>query len=488
MLSSAKAVQLLTSTETVNRESWEVWEKAAFSARLADSIQHQELPQPKISLTGHPLFRQLAIPRASLVMHYLTTHFTLAIAVVALVVGSANAEQHYSLSDATLDPAPVLPTAAWRQVSDSQEQEIDDDVATPSSSCWESCSDCNRWSARVSYYLMWQHGRSLPPLATTSPDTTPRPQAGVLGQPDTEILFGGERVGQGERSGVGLNLEYLLDCRCDLALGGGILWFDNDEADFFRATDGSFILGVPFFNAETGLEAASLLGFPNENAGFLDIRDSHEVYGADIYLKKLDCACGPVNLHVMLGYNFYQINNDLSIHQYTEFIGNPVNINVRDLFSTENQFHGGTLGFEATRDYDCWTFSLMARVSIGNMHQSVDIDGSTIAEVNGVPGPPLNGGLFAQASNIGSYSRNKLAAVPQVQLRLSRQINDCWQASAGYSFLYWSDVVHAGDQIDRNVNLSQLGPFPVPPLVPVFDFRSTSDWMHGLNLSLTRTF
>src|SRR5690606_32882441 len=160
-----------------------------------------------------------------------------------------------------------------------------------------------------------------------------------------------------------------------------------------------------------------------------------------------------------------------SIQQFTEFIGNPVNISVRDSFSTENQFHGGTLGFEASRSCDCWTLDLMARVSLGNMHQSVDIDGSTVTEVNGVIGPTLNGGLFAQESNIGSYSRNKFAAVPEVQLRLSRQFSDCWQASAGYSFIYWSDVLHAGDQIDRNVNLSQLGPFPNPPLVPVFDFR-----------------
>jgi hypothetical protein len=416
-----------------------------------------------------------------------STLLTLTLA-IGLAAGAdvAWAQEVRTFSDSAIDPAPVLPSDIWRQVSDAQE--IEGDVAGGSNCCWESCSDCNRWSGRVTYYLQWQHGRQLPPLATTSPDTTPRPQAGVLGEPDTTILFGNERVGQGERSGVGVNLEYLLDCGCDIAIGGGILVFENDDQEFFRETDGSFILGVPFFNAETGLEAASLVGFPNENAGFLDIRDTHEIYGADVYLKKLDYSCGAVQLHVKVGYNFYQLNNDLSILQFTEFIGNNVNITVLDEFSTENQFHGGTLGFEALRACDCWTLGLMARLSLGNMHQSVDIDGSTVAVVNGVVGPPLNGGLFAQESNIGSYSRNKFVAVPEIQLRLTRQIDDCWQASVGYSFIYWSDVLHAGDQIDRNVNLSQLGPFPNPPLVPVFDFRSTSDWLHGLNLSLTRTF
>jgi hypothetical protein len=61
----------------------------------------------------------------------------------------------------------------------------------------------------------------------------------------------------------------------------------------------------------------------------------------------------------------------------------------------------------------------------------------------------------------------------------------------GYNFLYWSNVVRAGDQIDRVVNPQQ-----VPALQgaasaatrPAFTFNGTDFWAHGLACSLEFRF
>ena len=47
-------------------------------------------------------------------------------------------------------------------------------------------------------YLLWAtKGACTPPLLTTSTPNTPEGQAGVLGQPHTEILLGNQKMNRG---------------------------------------------------------------------------------------------------------------------------------------------------------------------------------------------------------------------------------------------------------------------------------------------------
>ena len=65
------------------------------------------------------------------------------------------------------------------------------------------------------------------------------------------------------------------------------------------------------------------------------------------------------------------------------------------------------------------------------------------------------GGVYAQPSNIGSYNRNELSAIPEVGVNVGCQLTAHLRALVGYSFLYIAEVVRPGDQIDRTVNLTQ---------------------------------
>jgi hypothetical protein len=59
----------------------------------------------------------------------------------------------------------------------------------------------------------------------------------------------------------------------------------------------------------------------------------------------------------------------------------------------------------------------------------------------------------------------------------------------GYSFIYWSRVARAVDQIDRDVNITQQppGPFVGAPR-PEFILRTTDFWAQGLNFGLEWKF
>ena len=58
-------------------------------------------------------------------------------------------------------------------------------------------------------------------------------------------------------------------------------------------------------------------------------------------------------------------------------------------------------------------------------------------------------------------------------------------ASLGYSFIYWSRLARPGDQIDTDLNLSQLPPGPLAGAArPEFDMHFTDFWAHGLHVGL----
>src|SRR5262249_20905232 len=96
-------------------------------------------------------------------------------------------------------------------------------------------------------------------------------------------------------------------------------------------------------------------------------------------------------------------------------------------------------------------------------------------------------------SNIGTYHRSRFSFVPELGLTLNYQFTSWMRGIIGYNFMYWSDVMRPGDQIDRRVNVAnQFGGTGVPqgnsPLFPMPINRGSDFWAHGLNIGLMFTF
>ncbi len=131
-----------------------------------------------------------------------------------------------------------------------------------------------------------------------------------------------------------------------------------------------------------------------------------------------------------------------------------------------------------------WSLDALMRVSVGNVKQTVNIRGTTTSTVNGVT-TNSTGGLYAQRSNINDYTRNRFAIAPEFGATLGYQLTQRWRLTAGYTFIYWSNVVRPGDQIDTDLNPNLLPPETIPfvgALRPRFTFRETDYWVQGVNL------
>jgi hypothetical protein len=155
-----------------------------------------------------------------------------------------------------------------------------------------------------------------------------------------------------------------------------------------------------------------------------------------------------------------------------------------DHFGTRNQFWGGNVGARGELRFGGFSVGVSAEVALGDMHESVSVNGQTTF-ASSAGGFQNAGGFFAQPSNSGRHTADVFAVVPEVGVQLGYDLTRHVRVFGGYDFLYVSDVVRPGDQIDRRINPSQfLGRGLVGPPLPAPAFNHTDFWAQGLTFGL----
>ena len=158
-----------------------------------------------------------------------------------------------------------------------------------------------------------------------------------------------------------------------------------------------------------------------------------------------------------------------------------------DEFGADNDFWGGQLGLRYETKWKRFHFTLGSKVALGAVRESVVIRGRTTID-DGTP-ETFDAGLLALATNTGRHSRSVFAVVPEIAATVGIALTEKCSFSAGYSWLYCSDVVRPSEQIDRNLNPNLIPTSatfgdPGGPDRPAFRFRG-SDWhAQGLHVGL----
>jgi len=117
------------------------------------------------------------------------------------------------------------------------------------------------------------------------------------------------------------------------------------------------------------------------------------------------------------------------------------------------------------------------------------ISGQTVRTVPNAGSATSAGGLLSQPSNIGTHEFDNFTMVPELGITLKYDITCNLQATFGYTFLYWSQVARAAEQIDTDVNLTQQPPGPVTGDLRPRTLEVENDfWAQGLNVGLEYTF
>lgn len=387
-----------------------------------------------------------------------------------------------------------------------------DDVAEPSSAAPAAGSSCSSfeccpcvspaWYGQVDLLIWWFKPNPMPPLVTTSPDGTPRPQAGVLGEPGTEVLLGGSGFDDNYRPGVRLTVGYWLDdCQLNglevtaFAVGDG-----PNSGNFYAESLGtplSPILGRPFYNVGLNQQDAQLVAFPGLVEGSIQSETNSELYSVAVLLRRnwlRDCQH---RVDLVGGYRYLRFRESLTMREHLTLtdIGNitPVGttIDVLDAFGTENDFHGGEVGLSTQFTRGCWDLDILTKLAVGNMRQRATIGGHTTITSPGSQPSYHDGGVLALPSNMGSYSWDEFALIPEFNLNLHYRWSERLSFDVGYSLLWITEIARTGGQIDTNINPAQWpanGGHQIDPLAPLPVLGSSDMWIQGLNVGMAWEF
>jgi hypothetical protein len=344
--------------------------------------------------------------------------------------------------------------------------------------------ECYRGNQKVwasaDYLMWWTRGNNAPPLASTGP----------IGVPGTRVLFGGGDIDRNFRSGFRFDAGmWLHESQC-LGFQVGGLFLPRLGNGLATA---AAPLVRPFLNLDTGLSDAEFVAIPGVTIGGLKIDSDNWLWGGDVNVVSR-IHCGPNHRVVaLLGFRYLGMEDSLTITEspltLVQVGDTPPGTSflIQDSFETRNHFYGGQLGLQAEMRFGKFVIDMRGKCALGSTVQTVNINGTT--RING--GPPLTGGLLAQASNIGTRTQSKFSVVPEGAVNLGYQVTDSLQVYVGYTFLYWSNVARSGDQIDPRVNgarlpsRGQVYPRNSPPLA---QFRTTDFWAQGINFGMQLSF
>ncbi|HXY33444.1 MAG TPA: BBP7 family outer membrane beta-barrel protein [Planctomycetaceae bacterium] len=397
--------------------------------------------------------------------------------------------------------------------------------------CFNNCNpcDCDRVWARAEYLLWWTKSSPDPtPLATSVAPGTPTggiPVPGAVGGAGTTVVLGGSDIDLGTRQGVKGTIGFWFDNTHTVGVEGTYFYLGTvSESQGVASLGGAAepTLQTPFFDVTGAFHGgtpgpaamlpalATLFAVPGGLNGNLITHDNlnlvSRLQGADGYGLFNIAQGGRMRWDFLFGFKWIDLYENLDYTQTnqtnTQAHANVV-FNTADSFSTANSFYGGLLGirFETSPDdgRGGWLGGFYYRadfkLGLGDTVERTDIDGGTETNLQTpVFTAPVHyaGGAFTELSNLSGHDSDHFAVVPEVNLSVGYAVTTWFRVFVGYDFLYISDVVRPGDEIDGGVNLfrtslvQQANPAIAAPALdpsrPVFSANQTTFWAQGLNL------
>lgn len=386
-------------------------------------------------------------------------------------------------------------------------------------SCCDPCcgpSDCCDQFWVDAEYLYW----TIKETSEHTPLVITGPAGSVLDGPGTTVLLGDEKRKHKWRSGFRGALGYWFDeCR---TFGAEVEYFILPDEKRHKSVSSSGLVGsdflfVPFINAVTGLPAVEPIAVPGVFAGTATLKDKNRMQGAELNgLYSFDwgndccnpccdpcCDSGKFKFVGLAGFRWWNFDERLSFTVDSPFVPPlPADIFItRDKFRAENNFYGGQIGLGLDYNYCDFLINVKAKIALGAMREELKINGDFVT--NDFTIPPFNptlpetfvGGIFAEPTNIGNHKHTQFAWIPEVDVNLGYQITECFRVKVGYTFLYVSKVLRAGNAIDPVINPSQSVSLTgntaatlVGVAAPLPSHNSKSFWAQGLNVGFEFSF
>jgi hypothetical protein len=343
------------------------------------------------------------------------------------------------------------------------------------------------------------------PLVTSTNVVGPR--SGTIDDPNSRVAFT-SNTSWDTFSGIRAEIGAFLDCAHTCSVEGVGLWLLPNHVKYSAASDATGAPGIlrPAFDITTGTEIALIDALPGVATGQVNVDARSELFGYELNARLHHCLienCWYVD--GLAGFRYLRLGENLTIKdQVTPLVDNVLrfqgagvlagsSISDQDTFLATNRFYGAQVGGRMRFEGPWWLVHLQAKVAIGATDEEGTISGFsrlTTSTTNQI----ASGGVLALPSNIGTQNQTLFGFVPEVGFNFGLKLHNCVQLTAGYTFLYWSQVIRSSDLIDRTVNVTTIptaqafSPVNSAPFRPQVNMNGESFWVHSLNIRLAMAF
>jgi putative beta barrel porin BBP7 len=164
--------------------------------------------------------------------------------------------------------------------------------------------------------------------------------------------------------------------------------------------------------------------------------------------------------------------------------------NFLDEFHTRNGFFGGDLGMMVKSNFGNFTADFAARCALGINYTSsttIGTNNATVA-VAGTGGAAVgaNTQVFTNDNNIGYREAGYFSVIPALNANLAYNFSERLSVRIGYTFIAWTNVERAGDQI--NPTLAPIAGIGGIHTAPAFPSATTTLLIQGVNFGATLKF
>jgi len=334
------------------------------------------------------------------------------------------------------------------------------------------------------------------------------------------------------------------DRRYGVEASGFALEQKSNIQTFSSQAGGIPLLARPFVDSTTFDSSSAIIADLFYGSGSAVFRTSTQTWGTEasgvlnLYRSCPDSTC-QISIDAIAGYRYLQLTEELSITSLSDISRTPSTINrfdadpnnmdqalpttpgglipgafrsfliipvvdvggtrittpgaiaIQDSFTVKNRFNGGQVGLRSFTRYGMFSLLLSGKVALGSMRQTVDISGATgiYDGIRGFTGGSY-GGVLANASNIGRYTNEDYAVIPEFNAAVGVNLTRNLTVSMGYNLLYIDNVVRPGTLVNPVVNRAQIpasSTYGSANTIPTFTelFKTQEFFLHGANFSMT---
>lgn len=349
-------------------------------------------------------------------------------------------------------------------------------------------------------FLLWGFSNPLaPPLVTEGPVFISN---GILGNAGTEERYAGQHHPLLDvfRYGGRLTAGYWCDPHQDVAVEASVFAIGQrtDSATFGPV--GSTVLARPIVSINSASEAVELVTFPGLSRGVINISYPTSLWGAEANCIKKVCCDWYYGVDLLCGVRYVNLTETLDIVETKQYNNNLSQfpqlaalagdtLTIGDHFGALNRFYGAQIGVDSAVYLGCLAVEVRGKVAVGANAETVRIDGDQLLVSPTGATSTFKGGLLAQPTNIGSYHKNVVSAIPECDVNMGYRFSENLCIYGGYSILFWNRLVRPGDQIDRVLDTSQIPNYPkeaVPTSFarPAMPFNQTTFWAQGVTVGI----